>query len=169
MLFWCRWWETSASHTTCSATESSCFQYPPRNKNLKNLHLWQLFLTIFALLGFNSLPIIKKQPTLKRLIAFLVPVVGVEPTRYCYQRILSPSRLPIPSHRLLFNFQLYYFTTPAGKKQVFFYILYTLFALSRVIFATSSKVIPLISAIFSATYRTLLLSFRVPLLGSGAR
>ena len=29
----------------------------------------------------------------------LVPVVGLEPTRYCYQRILSPSRLPIPSHR----------------------------------------------------------------------
>ena len=30
---------------------------------------------------------------------FMVPVVGVEPTRYCYQRILSPSRLPIPTHR----------------------------------------------------------------------
>ena len=30
----------------------------------------------------------------------LVPVVGLEPTRYRYQRILSPSRLPIPSHRL---------------------------------------------------------------------
>ncbi len=29
----------------------------------------------------------------------LVPVVGLEPTRYCYQRILSPSRLPIPPHR----------------------------------------------------------------------
>ena len=24
----------------------------------------------------------------------MVPVVGLEPTRYCYQRILSPSRLP---------------------------------------------------------------------------
>ena len=30
----------------------------------------------------------------------LVPVVGVEPTWYCYQRILSPSRLPIPPYRL---------------------------------------------------------------------
>ena len=29
----------------------------------------------------------------------VVPVVGLEPTRYRYQRILSPSRLPIPSHR----------------------------------------------------------------------
>ena len=31
--------------------------------------------------------------------SYLVPVVGLEPTRYRYQRILSPSRLPIPSHR----------------------------------------------------------------------
>ena len=30
---------------------------------------------------------------------FLVPVVGLEPTRCRHQRILSPSRLPIPSHR----------------------------------------------------------------------
>ena len=29
----------------------------------------------------------------------LVPVVGLEPTRCRHQRILSPSRLPIPSHR----------------------------------------------------------------------
>ena len=29
----------------------------------------------------------------------LVPLVGLEPTRYRYQRILSPSRLPIPSQR----------------------------------------------------------------------
>ena len=29
----------------------------------------------------------------------LVPVVGLEPTRYRYRRILNPLRLPIPSHR----------------------------------------------------------------------
>ena len=29
----------------------------------------------------------------------LVPEVGLEPTRYRYQRILSPSRLPVPSFR----------------------------------------------------------------------
>lgn len=29
----------------------------------------------------------------------LVPVVGVEPTRRFRQRILSPSRLPVPTHR----------------------------------------------------------------------
>ena len=34
-------------------------------------------------------------------VLFLVPMAGVEPARYCYQRILSPSRLPIPSHRLI--------------------------------------------------------------------
>ena len=31
----------------------------------------------------------------------MVPVAGVEPARYCYQWILSPPRLPIPTHRLL--------------------------------------------------------------------
>ena len=31
--------------------------------------------------------------------SFLVPVAGVEPARYRYHRILSPARLPIPSHR----------------------------------------------------------------------
>ena len=33
----------------------------------------------------------------------LVPVVGLEPTRCRHQRILSPSRLPIPSHRRIFR------------------------------------------------------------------
>ena len=45
----------------------------------------------------------KKDP--KKLCAFWglisVPVVGVEPTRCHHQRILSPSRLPIPTHRLV--------------------------------------------------------------------
>ena len=31
----------------------------------------------------------------------LVPVAGLEPARYCYQWILSPPRLPIPTHRRL--------------------------------------------------------------------
>ena len=29
----------------------------------------------------------------------VMPVAGVEPARYRYHRILSPARLPIPSHR----------------------------------------------------------------------
>ena len=32
-----------------------------------------------------------------------MPVVGVEPTRYCYHEILSLARLPIPSHRQVLN------------------------------------------------------------------
>ena len=36
---------------------------------------------------------VKKTPTV------LVPEAGLEPARYRYQRILSPSRLPIPSFR----------------------------------------------------------------------
>ena len=32
-------------------------------------------------------------------VLLLVPVVGVEPTRYRYHWILSPARLPIPSYR----------------------------------------------------------------------
>ena len=41
----------------------------------------------------------KKRPDARRRAFFLVPVVGLEPTRCRHQRILSPSRLPIPSHR----------------------------------------------------------------------
>ena len=37
----------------------------------------------------------------------MVPVVGLEPTRHRWQRILSPPRLPIPTHRHL------YFQRPA--------------------------------------------------------
>ena len=42
----------------------------------------------------------KKSPnTIGLSKAYLVPVVGLEPTRYCYHWILSPARLPIPPHR----------------------------------------------------------------------
>ncbi len=39
---------------------------------------------------------------------YMVPVVGVEPTRYHYHRILSPARLPIPSYRHISALLLYY-------------------------------------------------------------
>ena len=45
---------------------------------------------------------IEKHPS-KRV---LVPVVGVEPTRYCYLRILSPTRLPIPPYRHMVRFSV---------------------------------------------------------------
>ena len=50
---------------------------------------------------------------------FVVPVVGVEPTRYFYHRILSPARLPIPPHRQS-TFKLY---NNLGKKASDFFIL----------------------------------------------
>ena len=33
----------------------------------------------------------------------MVLKVGIEPTRYCYHRILSPARLPIPPLKQLYN------------------------------------------------------------------
>ena len=33
------------------------------------------------------------------VIRRMVPMEGLEPSWYCYQRILSPPRLPIPPHR----------------------------------------------------------------------
>ena len=39
--------------------------------------------------GSSHPPIPKKQPPHLRRAAFLVPMAGVEPARYCYQRILS--------------------------------------------------------------------------------
>ena len=50
------------------------------------------FLILFLLYIFD----IKSAPA---FAGALVPIVGVEPTRCCHQRILSPSRLPIPSYR----------------------------------------------------------------------
>ena len=41
----------------------------------------------------------KRQLHLCNCLFLLVPVVGLEPTRCRHQRILSPSRLPIPSYR----------------------------------------------------------------------
>ena len=61
---------------------------------------------INAVVRFGSTPKHKKYRSQKRERYFLVPVMGVEPTRYRYQRILSPSRLPIPSHRRI-TFLLY--------------------------------------------------------------
>ncbi len=45
----------------------------------------------------------KEKDSIAALFLFLVPVVGLEPTRCCQQRILSPSRLPVPTHRHVTN------------------------------------------------------------------
>src|SRR6185369_2575495 len=40
------------------------------------------------------------QPRSKsKMLSLLVPGGGIEPPRYCYRRILSPLRLPVPSSR----------------------------------------------------------------------
>ena len=52
-----------------------------------------------------------------------MPVAGVEPARYRYQRILSPPRLPIPTYRR----NLYYSTSVSKFQVVYenFYPIYT--------------------------------------------
>ena len=67
----------------------------------------------------------KKDP--KKLCAFWgfisVPVVGVEPTRCHHQRILSPSRLPIPTHRL--TCCLYSILQACQKIKIYFALIFT--------------------------------------------
>ena len=64
-------------------------------------------------------------------LGFLVPVAGVEPARYRYQRILSPPRLPIPTHRRVVKILYYIFFKNAraffaknvyARKNIRFYI-----------------------------------------------
>ena len=50
----------------------------------------------------------------------VVPVVGVEPTRYRYHGILSPARLPIPPHRHLNCFNIIPHITLNVKKKIHF-------------------------------------------------
>ena len=56
----------------------------------------------------------KNRPRLAGSV-FLVPVAGLEPARYRYRWILSPLRLPIPSHRrvMLFYNTIYQFVWQA--------------------------------------------------------
>lgn len=67
----------------------------------------------------------KKDP--KKLCALWgfisVPVVGVEPTRCHHQRILSPSRLPIPTHRLICC--LYSILQACQKIKIYFALIFT--------------------------------------------
>ena len=51
----------------------------------------------------------------------MVPVIGVEPIRYRYHWILSPARLPIPSHRQMSHFRgtLVLYHSPKIKSRAF--------------------------------------------------
>lgn len=48
----------------------------------------------------------------------MVPVIGVEPIRYFYHRILSPARLPVSPHRR----EIYYIIFEKSAQLIFYYI-----------------------------------------------
>ncbi len=54
---------------------------------------------------------------------FLVPLIGVEPIRYRYHRILSPARLPIPPQRQAIRL----YNTIAEKSSVFMALVFLKF------------------------------------------
>ena len=54
---------------------------------------------------------------IKTVSVHLVPAAGLEPARYRYQRILSPSRLPIPSRRRMQE-ELYNNSLPLSRKSL---------------------------------------------------
>ena len=68
------------------------------SRALKSVHR-TLFTPVCGLVPGCSSPTQCKRGTAQWAMPLLVPVVGLEPTRCRHQRILSPSRLPIPSHR----------------------------------------------------------------------
>ena len=74
-----------------------------------------------------STPVTMPKKDHKKLCAFWgfisVPVVGVEPTRCHHQRILSPSRLPIPTHRLICC--LYSILQACQKIKIYFALIFT--------------------------------------------
>ena len=53
-----------------------------------------------------------------RSTCFLVPVTGVEPVRHRWRWILSPLRLPIPSHRHIEPATIIQELCPLGKKKL---------------------------------------------------
>ena len=90
------------------------FRYRTSHQHAKNDY--QSF-SLRALPSQGSTPFYNKNTdTPKGMPVFLVPMAGVEPARCCHRRILSPLRLPIPSHRL----NGYDYTTQTLKNQYFF-------------------------------------------------
>ena len=97
VFVWCRWWE-SANFVVSPARrpKSFAFQYPSPIFLLKTII--NRFLNAKTLSGFDSLSLKNKDTACRQCLCFLVQVVGIEPTRYHYHRILSPARLPVPPH-----------------------------------------------------------------------
>ena len=73
--------------------------------------------TLEPLLTVTRFPVARPRPTRRHLQNYsvltqisnnkMVPVTGVEPVRYRYHWILSPARLPIPSHRHILETSLF--------------------------------------------------------------
>ena len=87
--FWCRW--RGSLRALPRATRPRRRQTVPRTLCLPSAPRSPSF----------STPALtwKNRREAQASLLFLVPVAGVEPARHCWQRILSPPRLPIPTHR----------------------------------------------------------------------
>ena len=88
----------------------------PAHQKAKNSHN-RLFSYAFCPLRVQVPSIYQKNKGTKLcwLPLFLVPVVGLEPTRYRYQRILSPSRLPF-HHTGIYLFLQHWYSITNNKK-----------------------------------------------------
>ena len=101
---WYRKWDSlPAIGRLCWRSARRTSRLGPEARPLKSLHRSD-FKTRLRVPLDNDIN--KKHPN--GCLLFMVPEVGLEPTRYRYQRILSPSRLPIPSFRQIHETQ---FTT----------------------------------------------------------
>ncbi len=116
VFFWCRW-----RVGICFA--SALLDHPNASRFGTGLHTNTLKTIINCFFDARCplrvrLPFNKKRnnTSYEESFLFLVPMAGVEPARCCHRRILSPLRLPIPSHRL----NGYDYTITKEKNQYFF-------------------------------------------------
>ena len=83
-ILWCRWWDSLRRIAPTRPRRRK-----PFTERFSSASLPPVRVPIYIKISAPS----------KKGADILVPMVGLEPTRVCPQRILSPSRLPIPSHR----------------------------------------------------------------------
>ena len=127
VLLWCRRWglggfaatvARSRSHIACGSYSRACLAWvvcPVHRAHLRlrftdttpNVCACGAAPNHIAFRQYDPIPVTltsKQKSSPKGCFFALVPEVGLEPTRYRYQRILSPSRLPIPSLRLTIKY-----------------------------------------------------------------
>ena len=98
VLLWYRWWDLSLGTTTQKPRIDADFCYVPRSGAVLTCHRHVIHSRAPSSPTSNTAND-KKADRLKPIRSFVVPVVGLEPTRCCHRQILSLVRLPIPSHR----------------------------------------------------------------------